>query len=88
MCSGNAAVLIRKAVGNAYRHSQATKVRIDIGVTNNGLEITVTNAGLPLSGDSKGLGTQLLNAGTIAWSRTHSQGTTRLHAVLAQATHR
>ena len=81
------AALIREAVGNAYRHGQARDVDVVLDRTTDGVVLTVTNQGVAPQGERKGLGTQLLNAGTVSWSRTHSGGTTRLHAVLAPTTH-
>lgn len=77
------AALIREAVGNAYRHGAAKSVDIGVEISPEGLALCVANEGQKPSGDRVGLGTQLLNAGTLRWSRTHEHGTTRLSAVLA-----
>ena len=79
------AALIREAVGNAYRHGQATKVTVHAGISDAGLVLSVVNAGAQPQGTRIGLGTQLLNAGTISWTRTHEAGVTRLEAVLPRS---
>ncbi len=68
--------ICREATTNAFRHGQATTVRIDIFATNDSdLEIVISNNGLATFGGTPSLGSKMLDSLCLEWSLGQSDGT-------------
>jgi signal transduction histidine kinase len=79
------AAIVRESVSNSHRHGRAKVVRIDLALTTDGraprLALVVTDDGAVQSPQARpGLGTQLLNAAALTWSRQATDSGTQLSA--------
>lgn len=73
--------ICKEAVGNAYRHGNATKVEIDLQIVSKRFELTITNDGLvPAANRTKGIGSKMLDDLAPRWSLTNTGGITTLKA--------
>ena len=73
--------ICKEAVGNAYRHGNATKVEIDLQIVSKRFELTITNDGkVPAENRTKGIGSKMLDDLAPRWSLTNSVGITTLKA--------
>ncbi len=60
--------IVKEIVGNAFRHGQATKIKFEIQISKDRLQIHAKNNGTPVTESTIGLGTDLLNELTESWS--------------------
>ena len=87
-CRDMALEILTEAVSNAVRHGGATRVSADVSYDGDRVIIVVTDNGARGKPDSEagsglpGLGTRVLDACTLEWSRERVQGATRVRAVL------
>lgn len=56
--------VVEEALGNAYRHGEATRIHVDIRSTTGGVQITVSDNGRGHTGGAPGLGSDLLARAT------------------------
>lgn len=88
VCREMALEILTEAVSNAVRHGGATRVTADVSCAGDRVIIVLTDNGArgePGSesvGGLPGLGTRVLDACTLEWSRERVQGGTRVRAVL------
>lgn len=88
VCRDMALEILSEAVSNAVRHGGATRVMADVACAEDRVVIMITDNGEPLVPGSgpglglPGLGTRVLDACTLEWSRDRLQGATRVRAVL------
>ena len=73
--------ICKEAVGNAYRHGQASKVEINLQIVSKRFELTISNDGIaPVEQRSKGIGSKMLDDLAPRWSLTNTGGITTLKA--------
>ena len=73
--------ICKEAVGNAYRHGQATKVEINLQIVAKRFELTISNDGIaPVEKRSKGIGSKMFDDLAPRWSLTNTGGITTLKA--------
>ena len=73
--------ICKEAVGNAYRHGQASKVEINLQIVSKRFELTISNDGIaPVEQRSKGIGSKMLDDLAPRWSLTNTAGITTLKA--------
>ena len=88
VCREMALEILIEAVSNAVRHGGATRVTADVSCADDRVIIELADNGTPgefnpaSSGGLPGLGTRVLDACTLEWSRERVQGATRVRAVL------
>ena len=74
--------ILTEAVSNAVRHGRATRVSAVASCEEDRATIVVTDDGDGATQGLPGLGTRVLDACTLEWSRERVQGATRVRAVL------
>jgi len=73
--------ICKEAVGNAYRHGQASKVEINLQIVSKRFELTISNDGIaPVEQRSIGIGSKMLDDLAPRWSLTNTGGITTLKA--------
>ena len=85
ICAVAVTELIQEAVGNSIKHGKAKSVSAAVNLLEDGqLEVRVTDDGKPESSSDQreGLGTKMLNAVSLRWSRNYGKNGTELVAVL------
>ena len=85
VCRDMALEILAEAVSNAVRHGGATRVTADVSCAGDRVIIVLTDNGAwapESTGGLPGLGTRVLDACTLEWSRERVPGATRVRAVL------
>jgi signal transduction histidine kinase len=85
ICAVAVTELIQEAVGNSIQHGKSRSVSAAVNLVEDGqLEVRVTDDGKPESASDQreGLGTKMLNAVSLRWSRNYCKDGTELVAVL------
>ncbi|NBU23177.1 MAG: hypothetical protein EBS38_04605 [Actinobacteria bacterium] len=79
--------IVKEIVGNAFRHGKATKIEFKIEFENGVVLIVAKNNGSAVTEKTKGLGTDLLNELTAAWSISNVRGGVEVRASIPFRTH-
>ena len=85
ICAVAVTELIQEAVGNSIQHGRSKSVSAAVNLLDDGrVEVRVIDNGTPekASDQREGLGTKMLNAVSLQWSRSYGKNGTELVAVL------
>jgi hypothetical protein len=77
--------VIREAITNAVKHGAATKIAIELAQTETGARLTIQNDGLPPNPATKGLGTEMFDEVSSAWTLEPAPAGARLELEIALA---
>jgi signal transduction histidine kinase len=85
ICAVAVTELVQEAVGNSIQHGKSKSVSVAVNLLEDGqIEVRVIDNGKPESASDQreGLGTKMLNALSLRWSRSYGKNGTELIAVL------
>ena len=85
ICAVAVSELVQEAIGNSIQHGKSKSVSATVNLLEDGqIEVRVSDNGRPenASDQREGLGTKMLNAVSLRWSRSYGKDGTELLAVL------
>ena len=85
ICAVAVTELVQEAIGNSIQHGKSRSVSVAVNLLEDGqIEVRVIDNGKPgsASDQREGLGTKMLNAVSLRWSRSYGKNGTELVAVL------